>query len=185
MLEIFPWFNNILVKELPGSTILDALEYGISSFHNKFFLPFPQISGITFDVNTYFNSSVILDENGMFLSLDGKRRVSNVKINGENLDVNKTYKAVLIDYASNGGDGYSMFQKYDLTEETLITDCGSIELLIKDKYNGEIPKDYVENQGRIKIVKEEDDEIDPFINHLRNQFNNLRINLMIFILFLF
>ena len=159
------------------------MEYGVSSLPKKSFLPFPQISGITFDINTGINSPVIIDENGMFSGINGKRRVSNVKINGANLNVNKIYKAALIDYVANGGDGYSMLQKYEVTEETLITDCGSIELLIKDKYNGEIPKDYTENQGRINIDKK-DDENDSSVNYLRNHFNNHKLNLMILILFL-
>ena len=183
ILEIFPWFNNIVIKELPGSAILDALEYGVSSLPKKSFLPFPQISGITFDVDTSFNSPVIIDENVMFSGISGKRRVSNVKINGVNLDVNKIYKAALIDYVANGGDGYSMLQKYEVTEETLITDCGSIELLIKDKYKGEIPKDYTENQGRINIDKK-DDENNSSGNYLKSHFNNHILNLMILILFL-
>ena len=184
IIEVFPWFNNIVVKELPGSAILDALEYGVSKLPKDSFLPFPQISGITSDINTDINSPVIIDENGMFSSINGKRRVSNVKINGANLDVNKIYKAALIDFVAYGGDGYSMFQKYEVKEETLITDCGSIELLINDKYNGEIPKDYTENQGRINIDKKYD-ENDSFVKYLRSHFNNHKINFMILILFLF
>ena len=183
IIEVFPWFNNIVVKELPGSAILDALEYGVSKLPKDSFRPFPQISGITFDINTDINSPVIIDENGMFSSINGKRRVSNVKINGANLDVNKIYKAALIDFVAYGGDGYSMFQKYEVKEETLITDCGSIELLINDKYNGEIPKDYTENQGRINIDKKYD-ENDSFVKYLRSHFNNHKINFMILILFL-
>ena len=151
IMEILPWFNNIVQKRITGQCILDALEFGTSH------LPiisgtFPQISGITFDVDISFNSTVKTDELGMFLNVTGKRRVSNVKINGVDLELDKFYNASLIEYISNGGDGYSMFSKFDIYNESLITDTDSLIHFIQYNLNGEIPLQYKDIQGRINII---------------------------------
>ena len=72
---------------------------------------FLQVSGITFDLNSNFNSTVFVDDLGMFVNVTEKRRVSNVKINGVDLKSDKLYNASLNKYIANGGDGYSMFSK--------------------------------------------------------------------------
>ena len=46
---------------------------------------------------------------GIFVNVTGKRRVSNVKINATDLNINKKNKTTLRLYMANGGDGYSMF----------------------------------------------------------------------------
>ena len=151
IIEILPWFNNLVQKRISGQCILDALEFGISK------LPilsggFPQVSGISFDVDTSFDSSVIVDEFGMFVNVTGKRRVSNVKINGVDLEVDKFYNTSLVEYIANGGDGYSMFSKFDIYNETLITDTDALTIFIHNNLKGEIPIEYKDFQGRINII---------------------------------
>ena len=75
----------ILQKRISGQCILDALEFRMP---NLPFLSgnFPQVSGISFDVDTSFGSKVVVDKFGMFVNITGKRRVSNVKINGIDLE---------------------------------------------------------------------------------------------------
>ena len=97
VIDVLPWFSNIVQKQLTGQAIFDALEFGVSK------LPaisggFPQVSGITFDLDASINSSVVTDDSGMFLNVTGKRRVSNVKINGEDLNVTRIYNASLLEY---------------------------------------------------------------------------------------
>ena len=151
IMEILPWFNNIVQKRITGQCILDALEFGISQLPNMSGV-FPQISGITFDVDISFDSTVKIDELGMFINVTGKRRVSNVKINGVDLELDKFYNASLIEYISNGGDGYSMFSKFDIYNESLITDTDSLIHFIQYNLNGEIPLQYKDIQGRINII---------------------------------
>ena len=151
IIEILPWFNNIVQKRISGQCILDALEFGISK------LPilsggFPQVSGISFDVDTSFDSPVIVDEFGMFVNVTGKRRVSNVKINGVDLELDKFYNTSLVEYIANGGDGYSMFSKFDIYNETLITDTDALTIFIHNNLKGEIPIQYKDFQGRINII---------------------------------
>ena len=114
IINILPHFNSIFVKQLPGQIILDSLEAGVSKLPD-YSSQFPQVSGITFDVDSNVTSPVITDENGIFVKIEGSRRVSNVKINGKSLDLNKIYNVSLSDYIFNGGNGlYNMFTKYEV-----------------------------------------------------------------------
>ena len=149
IINTLPWFNNIVVKRVTGQCILDALEYGVSKLPNGGGLL--QLSGITFDADLSFKSSVVTDINGMFVNVTGKRRVSNVKINGKNLDINKIYNASLIEYNAIGGGGYSMFVPFEVFNESLITDTDALCYFIKNNLNGRIPEEYKNIQGRINL----------------------------------
>lgn len=50
---------------------------------------FPQVSGISFKVNTGIKSSVEVDELEMFVRVAGERRVSDVYVGEEKLDLKK------------------------------------------------------------------------------------------------
>ena len=149
IINTLPWFNNIVVKRVTGQCILDALEYGVSKLPNGGGLL--QLSGITFDADLSFNSSVVTDASGMFVKVTGKRRVSNVKINGKNLNKDKIYNASLLEYNANGGGGYSMFIPFEVYNESLITDTDALCSFIKNNLNGNIPEEYKNVQGRINL----------------------------------
>jgi 5'-nucleotidase len=93
VLTILP-FNNIVVKiELTGQQLLDALENSVSQAeHNAG--RFAQVSGMTFTVDVARNPG---------------SRISDVLVNGEPLDLNRTYTASVNDYIVEGGDGYDSF----------------------------------------------------------------------------
>ena len=146
-----PFFNNIIVKRLPGECILDALEHGVANLPNSAG-SFPQVSGLSYDVDTSFNSTVLTDSQGLFLNVTGKRRVSNVKVNGEDLDLKRMYNVSLSEYLGAGGDGYTMFAKYEVFNESLFTDTDALAYYIKYKLNGTIPAKYKDSQGRINIT---------------------------------
>ena len=95
------------------------------------------------------------------MNITGKRRVSNVKINGEDIDPNKNYTVSMSDYIGNGGDGYTMLSKYDVVLEGLYTDTDSIANYIKNNLNGTIPAYYKEFQGRINLVNGSDSSLIP------------------------
>lgn len=90
---VFPFGNTIVVKELTGEQLLEALEYGTSEYPNEKGA-FPHTNGVTFTLNAYKTSD----------------RISDVKVNGEALDLNKAYKVATLDFISAGGDGYYMFK---------------------------------------------------------------------------
>ena len=93
LIEIHPFDNVICVLALPGRVVLEALNYGVSSLpaaNGKF----PQVSGMTMTV----------DQNAPAGS-----RVHDVKVNGQPLDLNKTYTVAVPDFVLKQGDGYTMF----------------------------------------------------------------------------
>ena len=150
VIDILPWYNNILAKKVTGQMLLDVLEFGVRNLPNSAG-GFPQVSGITFDVNIGVKSSANADSDGMFLNITGERRVSNVKVNGEDLILTRLYSISLDEYIGNGGDGYSMFRNLDVYYESMYTDTDSLMYYIKDYLKGEIPDKYRELQGRINI----------------------------------
>ncbi len=93
LLSIHP-FGNVACKiAISGRVLLDALNSGVSK------LPagagqFPQVSGVTMKVDVRGPPG---------------NRVSDVRVNGEPLDLNRTYTVGLPDFLQKGGDNYSMF----------------------------------------------------------------------------
>ena len=151
IMSVAPFFNNVIVKELPGQCILDALEFGVSRYPSASG-GFPQVSGISYNIDSSINSTVVTDSQGVFMNVTGQRRVNNVKINGEDIEPNKNYSVAMSDFIGNGGDGYNMFAEYEVSQEGLLTDTDSLSYFIKNDLNGKIPSEYKDLQGRINFV---------------------------------
>ena len=133
-------FGNIVTKiQVTGEQILKALEHGTSSVPGASG-GFPQVSGITYEIHSYLNEN----------------RVQNVKINGEAIDLNKTYTLATNDFTAVGGDGYDMFKtatklgEYGALDEALVT-------YIKQLPNGIVGEEYASEQGRITIYSSADE----------------------------
>ena len=146
--DILPYCNEIVMTEVSGQMILDALEFGVS------FLPnesggFPQVSGITYRINEEIESSVKINEKKQFVSVDGEYRVSDVKIDGEDLDPEAIYTLAITQYLFTGGDGYTMFDGANLYSTTSLADNEVVMKYIKDYLNRVIPEEYAEPQGRV------------------------------------
>ena len=124
ILNVLPYSSEIVVKEVLGKDILDALEFGVRFLPDKS-PKFPQVSGIKFHVNIYHKSSVQVDDHDTFINVNGSRRVSNIKVNGKKLNLEKKYKIVLDNFVSNGGDGFSMFANMKIIQllQMLIMKC--------------------------------------------------------------
>jgi len=155
ILDILPFSADIVIKKVLGEDILDALEFGMRFLPEKT-STFPQVSGIRFTVNTGIKSSVVVDNYEMFVRVDGERRVKDVYVGNEKLDLKKNYTLSFDKYISDGGDGFSMFNKYEELSVTSKVDNEAFMIYIKDVLNGTIPDIYRNKQGRINIIK-----IDP------------------------
>ena len=155
IIDVMPFFNSLFVKEITGQTFLDALEFGVSKLPNSFG-GFPQVSGCTYYVDTSFNSTVETDSDGMFIKVGGRRRVSNVKINGKALNPTEKYNLSASEFILNGGDGFTMFANYPVVNESVFADSDALGYHIKYNLGGEIPSKYQELQNRININKEPD-----------------------------
>ena len=155
IIDVMPFFNSVFVKEITGQAILDALEFGVSKLPNSFG-GFLQVSGCTYYVNTSFNSTVETDSDGMFIKVGGRRRVSNVKINGKALNPTEKYNLSASEFILNGGDGFTMFANYPVVNESVFADSDALGYHIKNNLGGEIPSKYQELQNKININKEPD-----------------------------
>ena len=122
ILQVHPFGNALCVVEATGQQILDALEWGARNVpgENGGFL---QVSGLTYEIHTYIESSCTADENGLFTGVDGEYRVKNVKVAGEDLDLTKTYTVASHNYMlKDGGDGFTMFQGCNLLQDEIKLD---------------------------------------------------------------
>ena len=157
LIDVNPFNNGMCVIEVTGQQILDALEHGVRD------LPensggFLQVSGLTYDVDIWKESPVILDDQNMFASIDSskERRVCNVKVNGQDLDPSKTYTVCGSDYILlNNGSGYTMFKDATvLANKELPTDTEMLISYFTDILNGRITAEQYGNiagEGRILI----------------------------------
>ena len=156
ILNVHPFGNMACLVEVTGQQILDALEMGYSQTPGETG-GFLQIAGITCTVNTAIPSSVVKNDKGEFVKVDGQRRVSDVLVGGEPIDPAKTYTLASHNYMlKNGGDGYTMFGKDNvklLRDEVLIDNQVLINYIV-DNLNGVVGEEYAQAQGRINIIND-------------------------------
>ncbi|MEG0639276.1 MAG: bifunctional UDP-sugar hydrolase/5'-nucleotidase [Clostridia bacterium] len=152
ILKVHPYGNALCMVEASGQEILDALEMGarVVPEENGGFL---QVSGMTYEIHTYVPSSVKLDDNGMFVSVDGDYRVKNVKVGDADLDLAKTYTLACHDYLlKNAGDGYTMFQDNPLLLDVVMLDNQVLINYITKSLGGVVGADYADPHGQGRIV---------------------------------
>ena len=155
IIAVHPFGNEMCVVECTGQEILDALELGCSK------LPaesggFLHVSGMTYTIDLNVESSVKLDENGMFVSVEGDRRVKDVTIGGEPLDPEKTYTLASHNYKlKDCGDGYSMFADNVFLQDSVMIDNQVLINYIVDVLGGTVGEEYADpyGQGRITIIE--------------------------------
>jgi 2',3'-cyclic-nucleotide 2'-phosphodiesterase (5'-nucleotidase family) len=89
---VLPFDNIVVVVEATGKIIWDALEHGVSWYPGAAG-GFLQVSGMeyTFDA-----------------SKEAGERIVSVTVDGEPIDMDKTYKLVANDFLTGGGDLYTM-----------------------------------------------------------------------------
>jgi len=134
LLSIHPFRNVVCKIAVSGRVLLDALNSGVSK------LPagagqFPQLSGMTMKV----------DARG-----PPGNRVSDVRVNGEPLDLNRTYTVALPDFVQKGGDNYSMF-----AGQKVLVDAQSGDLVVTalEKYIAAKRDVAPMIEGRITILR--------------------------------
>ena len=156
MYEVFPFGNEICVVQATGQQILDALEWGAAAVpgENGGFM---QVSGLSYEIHTYIDSTCTKDVNGMFTGVAGERRVKNVKVNGTPIDPDALYKVAGNDYwLLNGGDGQTAFKGAERVDAGGLLDVQLLVDYLTGELGGVIGKEYSDptGQGRIVIVEE-------------------------------
>lgn len=152
IINVHPFGNALCVIEATGQQILDALELGVMDMPEESG-SFEQVAGITFEIHPDIPSSVVLDEDGMFVSVDGEYRVQNVKVGDEELDLKKTYTLAGNNYSlMNGGGGLSMFKGNKVVQDSVMVDAEALIRYVQDDLGGVIGKEYAQPYGQERIV---------------------------------
>ena len=122
ILKVHPFGNALCVIEVTGQQILDALEWGSRAVPGETG-GFLQVSGLSYEIHSYIESSCTSDENGMFTGVAGERRVQNVLVDGKPIDPEATYTLASHNYMLlNNGDGYTMFDGAPLLQDSVKLD---------------------------------------------------------------
>ena len=138
--------------EATGQQILDALEFGSKDYPNENG-GFLHVSGLTYEINSYIPSSVKMDANKMFISVEGDYRVKNVMVAGKPLDVNKTYTLASHNYMlKSAGDGYTMFKGNNILQNEVLIDNQVLINYIVDELGGTVGKEYSNPYGQGRII---------------------------------
>lgn len=166
VLAVHPYGNMACVTEASGQEILDCLEMASRAVlavtedengaagENGGFL---QVSGLTYTIDTSIESSVVTDENNMFVSIDGPRRIKNVKVLDENgvyqdLDPEKTYTLASHNYLiKEGGDGINMFCDNPLLMDEGMVDSQVLITYLTEFVHGQLGDLYSSTEGRIIV----------------------------------
>ena len=166
MISVHPYGNALCSCYPTGAEILDALEHSVvntaatAASDGKAVGEsggFLQVSGIKFTVDTSIPSSVKKDDKGLFVAVEGERRVKDVFVeeNGEwvPIDPEKTYTVACHNYLlQDMGDGYTMFTDNVYILDKVLIDNQVIINYICDFLGGNVGSEYAEPQGRITVI---------------------------------
>ena len=148
ILTILPFSNKVVQLTVPGRDILDTIEYGMKNLPNNSG-KFLQVSGLKFKVYDNIPSPVKVDDFDNYVKIEGERRVFDVFVGNEKLDINKNYTVSLPDFMAEGGDGYTMFTNYKVTNDSQGFISDICKNYIQKDLNKTIPVIYKTNQDRI------------------------------------
>ncbi len=161
LMNVNAFNNKMCVIEVTGQQIIDILEHGARKCPEELG-SFFQVSGMTFEIHTYRETPVITNQLGDFLGIDEakERRVQNVCIGGEPVDLEKKYTLTGSTYVLlQGGDGLTMLDGAKIIQQEGLP-CDS-EMLIKyftETLGGKITAQQYGNpngEGRITIFDAE------------------------------
>ena len=151
LFAVSPYDNKICVVRTTGQELLDALETAVREYP-KAEGCFAQVSGLTFTFDPAIPSGVLLDSNGTFQRVEGRRRVSNVMVGGEPLDVNKHYTIASNDYVLLKGGDAIRFAQAELLPTVPVSDLQVLENYLLNNLHGIVGAPYDKPQGRISQV---------------------------------
>lgn len=160
IIQVHPYGNMVCLVEVSGQQIIDALEHAYQNVGKGESGGFLHISGLRCAIDESLPSSVVTDDNGMFLRVDGPRRVYDIQILGADgayapLDPSGRYSLACHDYMLySQGDGFSMFGKDNVTvlKDRYMVDSDVLIRYITDTLNGVVTQaQYGSPQGRIQI----------------------------------
>ena len=110
---------------------------------------FLQVSGSSYTIDISVPSSVELDEKGNFVKVNGAYRVSDILVDGQPLDLNKTYTVASHNYMLlEAGDGMSMFKGCNVLKKDIAVDVDALYTYINQTLGGNVGGDYAKSSRR-------------------------------------
>ena len=151
-LAVFPYGNMGCVIEATGQQIKDALEMASRNCPEESG-GFLQVSGLTYTIDTSVKSGVQTDDRGNFTGVSGPYRVTDIRVGGEPLELNKRYTVASHNYMlKQGGDGMTMFKGCNVIRDEVMVDVDILSSYIR-RMGGSVTSEYANpgGQGRISI----------------------------------
>ncbi len=152
-LSVFPYGNMICLVEVTGQQLKDALEMGAKNYPEESG-GFLHVSGVTYTIDSSVPSGVKMDDKRNFLGVSGAYRVTDISVNGEPLDLNRTYTLASHNYMlKSGGDGMTMFKGSKILKDEVMVDVDALSSYINTYLGGNVGAEYANpaGQGRITI----------------------------------
>ena len=151
-LRVFPFGNMGCVAEVTGQQIKDALEMGARNYPEENGA-LQQVSGLTYTIDSSIPSSVQLDDKRNFVAVTGPYRVTDIMVNGEPLDLNRTYTLASHNYLlKDGGDGMTMFVGCNIVKDEVMADVDLLSAYVRDNLGGVVGEEYANPAGQGRIV---------------------------------
>ena len=148
---VVPFDNGLVVLEVTGQIVWDALENGVSEWgtgHGKF----PQVSGLSY----------VFDAEAP----DGERLVSVMLPDGSDIDLAARYTIVVNDFIAGGGDGYFMLNALNPDHPQGISEDVTLVLHTRDFQRDILARHFREHgtvapvlEGRITILNDPDESV--------------------------
>ena len=166
MISVHPYGNYLCSCYATGAEILDALEHSVANTQAVAAQDgkavgesggLLQVSGLKFTIDTSIPSSVKKDDKGLFVDVEGERKVKDVYVEKDGewvpLDPEATYTVACHNYMlQDMGDGYTMFADNQYILDNVMLDNQVIITYICDFLGGNVGEEYSAPQGRITII---------------------------------
>ena len=166
MISVHPYGNYLCSCYATGAEILDALEHSVANTQAIAAQDgkavgesggFLQVSGLKFTIDTSVPSSVKKDDKGLFVAVEGERKVKDVYVEKDGewtpIDPEATYTVACHNYMlQDMGDGYTMFADNQYILDNVMLDNQVIITYICDFLGGNVGEEYSAPQGRITII---------------------------------
>lgn len=98
---VLPFDNTVMVVELSGAELLDAMDDAVSEAGGQSYGAFPHVSGMHI---TYCAAQPCAD------ALQTGGRITDLEVQGEDVVANEHYRIATNDYLAKGGDFYTVFK---------------------------------------------------------------------------
>lgn len=155
--EVMPFSNELVVLEVTGVQLLEALEAGCQGIGSGEVIGgFPQVSGITFtlDASVPYEEGPAYPDSVYLSPAAPGARVTISEVGGRGFDESETYTIAMTDFLSAGGDTYYVFKEASEVARpvTLAFDYEALSSYLVVQCDHVVPQEYAQSQGRITIL---------------------------------